>query len=260
MKALHRSHLFPLFVNLLFIVSLLAGCATVKKIWPFSGKGNGQQVIQQEKTEEKLKSEALTYFRRGRFLLAEELFQKIKDRYPFSPYATIAELRQADCKFFEGAYEEAIPLYEEFEKLHPTNPNVPYALFQLGTCYYRLMASPDRDQTFTHKAIETYMRLIRRYPDSPYSFEASRRIRFAINRLAQHEMVVAKWYMRVGELKQARLRLNLILDHYPNTPTAQEASQMLARLGRKGDESVSSSSRGHTVGEERPFWKRLWPF
>ncbi len=245
---------------LLLSVPLFTGCAPLKKIWPFSNKGNAQKVIQPEKTEEKLKSEALTYFRRGRFLLAEELFQKIKDRYPFSPYATIAELRQADCKFFQGAYEEAIPLYEEFEKLHPTNPDVPYALFQLGTCYYRLMASPDRDQTFTHKAIETYMRLIRRYPDSPYSFEASRRIRFALNRLAQHEMVVAKWYKRVGEVKQARLRLNLILENYPNTPVAQEARHLLAQLEGKGHEEEGSSSKGHTVGQNRPFWKRLWPF
>ena len=213
----------------LFLVSL-SGCSSVKSLWPFSHGKTPSQDIHEEKTEEKLESEAFNYFRRGRFLLAEELFQKLKDRYPFSPYATMAELRLADCKLFQGSFEEAIPLYEEFERLHPTNPYVSYALYQLGTCYYRFMASPDRDQTFSHKVIETYTRLLRRYPDSPYSFEASRRIRFATNRLAEHEMVVAKWYIRIGKTKQAKQRLHTVLERYPDTPTANEARLMVERL------------------------------
>jgi len=236
-------------ILLVFVVLALSGCASVSKLWPFHGKK-----VQKEapKTEEQLQEEANRDFRKGRFTLAEEVFQKIKDRYPFSPYATIAELRLADCKFFKEEYEEAIPLYEEFERLHPTHSYMPYAIFQEGTCYYRLMASPDRDQSFTHKAIETYERLLRRYPDSPYSFEAKRRVRKARDRLAAHELVVAKWYIRVKQYKQALARLEGVLTQYPDTPTAQEAKTLKAR--------VSQRLEAQEKGQRRSLIRRILPF
>ncbi len=240
---------------ILFVGPYLSGCSTLGKVWPFSGNQQKRQQLEPVKTEEKLQKEAIQYFRRGRFILAEELFQKIKDRYPFSPYAAIAELRLADCKFFQGLYEEAIPLYEEFEKLHPTHQYVPYAIFQIGTCYYRLMATPDRDQTFTHKVIETFERLLRRYPDSPYSFEAKRRIQVARERLAAHELVVAKWYIRTGQKKQALFRLKTLLERYPNTTIAGDAQQLQSQLLSSPEGKVAEIE-----DETSSIWKSLWPF
>ncbi len=254
----------PCLVFLLVLLLLLpAGCASKggrggKGGW-FSSWFKRQGKIQGlDESAEKKAREAMDYFQRGRFLLAEELFQKVKDRYPFSPYATLAELRLADCKFYSGEYEAAIPLYEEFERLHPTNEAVPYVIFMQGTAYYRLMDTPDRDQTFTKKMIETYQRLLRRFPDNPYRLEAKRRIEEGRELLAQHEIVVVKWYMRVDMLPQAKHRLLLVREKYPDTQAALEAQRLLAEVERSMKTAKASSLSGELPeGAKKSWWDKL---
>ncbi|PXF55127.1 MAG: hypothetical protein C4B57_04190 [Deltaproteobacteria bacterium] len=209
-------------------------------------------------SEVNLSEKAMDYFVSGRYILAEEIFKKVRDRYPFSPYAVLAELRLADCKFYMGDYEEAISLYEEFEKLHPVNEAVPYVIFQEGSCYYNLMEAPDRDQTFTHKLIETYGRLLNRYPESPYSYEARKRIAEAKNRLARHEVLVARWYMRTGQVLQAKNRLETAIDLYPDTPAGMKAARILKKEKIFQDISAAGADKEKEPGVS--WWRRLIPF
>ncbi len=203
--------------------------------------------------------EAMDYFNNGRYLLAEEIFQQVRDRYPFSPQATLAELRLADCKYYRMLYEEAIPLYQEFEKLHPNNDAIAYVIFMEGSCYYELMDTADRDQENTHRMIDTYDRLLKRYPDSPFSYEARKRVKEGRDLLAEHELVVAKWYARTDQEKQAINRLNLLLALYPDTKWVDEARELL--------EKQTHSMAGEDQREEErvkkilePWYKKLWPF
>ncbi len=246
-----------LVVGLLFTVSLiLSGCAAKS-----GGQENNKGFFSWFKkaaqpkpldNEVALTKEAMNYFQRGRYLLAEELFQKIRDRYPFSPYATVAELRLADCKFYLHRYEEAIPLYEEFEKLHPTNEAIPYVIFQESSCYYKLMEPPDRDQTFTKKLIDTCERLLKRYPDSPFSYEARKRIAKARTVLAEHELVVAKWYLRTHQIPQAINRLETILTKYPDTSVKREAARLLSRARSRLAKEEGGAEQGN-----RSWWERI---
>ena len=250
---------FPLVLLLLMAV---VACATK----PQGSKGNWftswfkrQQVQGLDETAAKKAKEGMDYFRRGRFEMAEEIFQKVKDRYPFSPYATLAELRLADCKFYSGDYEAAIPLYQEFERLHPTNEAVPYAIFMEGTAYYRLMDTPDRDQSFTKKMIETYQRLLRRYPNNPYRLEAKRRIEEGRELLASHEMVVAKWYRRVGMAEQARYRLQYLLKRYPETRAAAMAKGLLPRVEKEVAAQEAEAARlAANGGKKAPWYLRFF--
>lgn len=215
--------------------------------------------------EAQLTARALEYFQKERYQLAEEEFQKIRDRYPFSPYATVAELRLADCKYYRGIYEEAIPLYQDFEKLHPTNEAIPYVIFQIGSCYYNLMDTPDRDQAATKNMIETYERLITRYPDSPFTLEAEKRIKEGRALLAEHEWVVAKWYFRTDQLPQGVKRLENIIALYPDTPIYPAAVKELLKyeyvyeyLKREGYDQDKTES---VTGEgEKPWWKWMVPW
>ena len=203
-----------------------------------------------------LTHEAMDLFSRGKFLSAEEKFQKVHDRFPFSPYATLAELRLADCKFHEGEYEEAIGLYQEFEKLHPTNEAVPYVIFQEGNSYYRMMDTPDRDQNNAKKLIEIMERLTKRFPDSPYDFQARRMIAEARENLAQNNVVIAKWYMKVDKDRQAKKRLEYVVNQYPETKSAFEAERLLRKLGVNNENAALSEEKK----KKEPFWKRAIPF
>ena len=209
-----------------------------------------------------LTAKAMHYFDIGRYQLAEEEFKKIRDRYPFSPYATVAELRLADCKFYQGLYEEAIPLYEEFENLHPTNEAVPYVIFQIGSCYYKLMDTPDRDQTSTRKMIDTYNRLIKRYPESAFTLEAERRITEGRALLAEHEWVVAHWYLRTDHVPQALKRLENIVTLYPDTPIYYKAARTLAehRDELAQLEHHESENAESVLLKKEHWWDKIWPF
>ncbi|NDY42476.1 outer membrane protein assembly factor BamD [Dissulfurirhabdus thermomarina] len=218
------------------VLVLAAGCGGAAPERKVGIRGEDAQLVEAAD----LARQAMAVYRKGQFIQAEELFQKLKDRFPFTPYASLAELRLADCRFYQGGrYEEAITQYEEFEKLHPANEAIPYVVFQIGTSYYRLMEAPDRDQTATRKMIETYERLLKRFPDSPYTLEARRRIAAGRERLAEHELVVARWYLRVGKRAQARFRLEGILRDYPETRTAATARRLMAGLVEAGDPGPS---------------------
>lgn len=248
-------------------ICFLSGCADKgkgikfdKSKTAFSEFGPVDEPSEELENEVDLSQEAMDHFVKGHYTLAEETFQKIRDRYPFSPYVTLAELRLADCKFYTGNYQEAIALYEEFEKLHPTNDAIEYVIFQEGTCYYKLMKGPDRDQTFTHKLIEVYERLLKRYPDSPYSYEARRRIAEARNRLARHELTVARWYIRTGQISQAVNRLEIAMNNYSDTPAGIKAARILEK--RKGSSSASDSGIEVDRSEKSQgsWWRTLIPF
>ncbi len=250
----------PALIVAVLLVLSLSGCAGrsgSKGSW-FASWFKRQKVEGLDQTAAKKAREGMDFFRRGRFEMAEEIFQKVKDRYPFSPYATLAQLRLADCKFYSGDYEASIPLYEEFERLHPTNDAVPYAIFMEGTAYYRLMDTPDRDQTYTRKMIETYRRLLQRYPRNPYRLEAKRRMEEGRELLARHEMVVARWYRRVGMYEQARYRLRYLIHHYPETEAADVARILLPRvekeLAAKGAQEKREVAQG---GGQGRWWHRL---
>jgi len=141
-KNCFNSLLWLFLAAFLFSVSS-SGCALWKKKEP-------------DPTPQGLYEKAMNYFNKKKYENAAEAFKKVKEEFPLSDYTLLAELRTADSYFFNKNYAEAIVLYEEFRKLHPMHPEVPYTIYQLGMCHYKQMHTLDRDQTETEKAIEQF--------------------------------------------------------------------------------------------------------
>ncbi len=226
--------LLVLLISLLF----LAGC----------GAKQGPHLAQEQL--QKLVKRATKEYKAGQWEIAEEAFREIRDRFPDSPYALWAELKMADCKFYAKEYQEAIVLYQEFEKLHPTNEAIPYVLYQIGTCYYKMILPPDRDQSFTRKAIEAYQRLLASYPDSPYTWEVKKRIAHCREVLADHELYVAHFYHRIHYYRAAYHRLLYLLQTYPHTKAAQKAQRQV----RKYYAQALEETKKLAAGTLKDFW------
>ncbi len=75
-----------------------------------------------------LATEAETLYLDGDYEKAAETFQQIKDRFPYSRYALLADLRVGDAYLKSKRYEEALLAYDDFIRLHPKNEAVPYAI------------------------------------------------------------------------------------------------------------------------------------
>jgi outer membrane protein assembly factor BamD len=238
------------------ILPLLGGCSAWNSVTSMFSSPPPEE-MKVTGTDADMTREAMEFFNTGRYMMAEEIFQKIRDRYPFSPYATVAELRLADCKYYRDFYLEALPLYENFEQLHPTNDAIPYVIYQEGACYYEMMDTPDRDQSNTLKMIDTYRRLLTRFPESPFSYEAKKRIKEGTDLLAEHEYVVAEWYSRVDRPACAVNRLERLIMLYPDASIRPEAEELLA--SQKAI-MVINSEEAKILPDTEPWYRKLWPF
>lgn len=61
----------------------------------------------------------LTELKDENHLEAIKYFSFVKTRFPYSRYATLAELRIADTHLARGRYIEAVDAYRQFIKFHP---------------------------------------------------------------------------------------------------------------------------------------------
>ncbi len=176
-----------------------------------------------EKGPRELMEEGLRDMRDGFYEGAIQVFQEIKDKYPYSEYAVLAELKIADALYYKGNYDEAYEAYTEFERLHPVNPNIPYVIYQKGMCHFERVSTIDRDQYHTKKALEEFERLIRRFPNSKYARIAKWRLRKCYSNLARHEIYVANFYYKMKKYRAALGRYRYAITHYPDVGQYYEA-------------------------------------
>ncbi|MCL7486776.1 MAG: outer membrane protein assembly factor BamD [Desulfobulbaceae bacterium] len=217
------SRLAPL-VLLLFLTISLTGCATLSEWFGFSDSSTVQ------KSAASLAVEGMDAFNVGSYHSALESFEEILDRYPFSPEAMLAELKAADSHYYQNHFLEAKVLYQQFEERHPTNEAIPYVMFQIGMCDFARADRIDRDTSGAKDAIQSFSRLLRAYPDSPYTNEAKARIRAAREFLVNHEFFVAIFYLKTDRYDESAHRLKYILAMYPDSTVAPKAEKLLAQI------------------------------
>lgn len=196
-------------------VLTLSGCAWFGKDKP-------------EKPAQQLVQEGVADYDRGNYKNALEAFQQLRDWYPFSKYAILAELRIPDAHYHLEEYPEAVAAYEEFERLHPRNEAVPYVIYQIGRCHFEQIDAVDRDQTSARKAMETFQRLIRQYPDDPYAKQANGHLVACIQSLAGHEFYVGQFYYKRQYYQAALHRFMAVINQYPDVGYHQQALRYIA--------------------------------
>ena len=200
----------------IIFVSLFNGCAVYDRFFKAS----------EDKRPEELMSEGISSLERGNFEAATEAFQNIKDRYPYSKLAITAELKMADALYQDSEFFLAYDAYDEFERLHPRDKNIPYVIYRKGMCYFRQMKSIDRDQTPSLKAKEEFEKLIKRFPRDEYANRARKNIRNCLIFLAEYELYVGHYYYKVKKYKAALGRYKYIIKNYPDMGQYHEALEL----------------------------------
>ncbi len=163
-----------------------------------------------------LANEAEARYNEGDYEEAAEVFQQLKDRYPYSRFALLADLRVGDAYYKAGRFDEAVLAYDDFVRLHPKNEAVPYALYQMGMVYHHQMLIPSRDPSMAKKARDTFQRLLRNYPKSEWAIKAKPRLQEATARMASHDMFVGDFYLRTKHFRAAIGRYKRVLTDYPD--------------------------------------------
>jgi outer membrane protein assembly factor BamD len=158
---------------------------------------------------------------------AKKYFQFVKQKFPFSKYATMAELALADTQYAQGNYTESIESYKSFARLHPTHEKVEdgYIAFRISESYYRDMPedlwimppSYEKDQSAVLDAQRELESFHKRFPDSPYSKKVQDMRQEVLKRLVDHEVYVARFYLKTDHPKAAAMRLEGAIQRYPGS-------------------------------------------
>lgn len=217
-------------VALLIAAIILSGCAWFES--------------REDLTAAELAAEGMDAYEFGNYRTAIEHFQKLKDWYPFSKYAILAELKIPDAHYRLQEYEEAIFAYESFENLHPRNEAVPYVIYQIGRCYFDRLDTVDRDQTNARKALEVFGRLMERFPQDPHARAAAAHRLECLKSLAGHEFYVGRYYYDNKRYKAALERFHRLLVDYPDVgvhyPTLQYLSRCESELEKAAQEASAA--------------------
>jgi outer membrane protein assembly factor BamD len=191
---------------------------------------------------------------------ALKYFQFVKQKFPFSKFAVLAELAIADTQFARGNYTEAVDSYKSFIRLHPTHEKVEdgYAAFKVGECYYKdmpddiwlLPPSYEKDQSAVSDALRELEDFRKKYPDSKYLKSAEPLLKEVLRRLVDHEVYIARFYLSRDHGRAAALRLEGAVRRYPGSGREPE---LLFALGQTylqmGDPLRSKQSFARVVSD-----------
>jgi outer membrane protein assembly factor BamD len=159
--------------------------------------------------------------------------EKLEARYPYGKFAQQAQLDVAYAYWKSGERASAIAAADRFIKLYPNHPNVDYAWYLKGLVNFNenqgifsILDNPDmteRDPKGSHAAFEAFKEVATRFPESKYAQDATARMRFLVNSLAQNEVHVARYYMKRGAFVAAANRAQHAVQNYPQAPAIEEA-------------------------------------
>jgi outer membrane protein assembly factor BamD len=193
---------------LLVSMMLISGCTFT---WPWTKKASMSRA-----TPDGLYQQGLEHYQDGSYKKSVEVFQRLKEEYPLSRLAIMAELGIADSYFSDKEYPDAELAYSEFLNLHPTNENLPYVMYQIGMCHFNQVTTIDRDQSETFKALKEFERLTARFSDSKFSFMAEKMIRECKKKLGEREFYVGEFYFNIKQYRAALRRFEKIAREYAN--------------------------------------------
>ncbi|RLE20312.1 MAG: hypothetical protein DRJ08_07150 [Acidobacteria bacterium] len=176
----------------------------------------------------------LTYLSDGKYAKARQYFQLIIDNAANSKEFSKAKLGIADAEFFdlERGAGDALADYESYLIYFPISKDAPYAQYMVGMCYYSQISTPDRDQSFSHQAIEAFEKLRQKYPNSPYSKLSEEKIKACWQRLAAHEFEVGVFYYKARSYVASSRRFEYLLDNYLSYISRKEKEQTYYFYGR----------------------------
>ena len=186
------------FVKYLILCLLLVACSTPRP----QGKTEAEILF---KEAELLKED-------GHYILATEKLNLIRSQFPYSYYATHAELLQADILYMQENYIESAAAYILFKDFHPKFKKNDYVVMRIADSFYNQLPDTfDRDLSPSYEAIKYYEEVIRLYPKSENAAKSKEKIQRCKELLAKKDRYIADFYYKTEVFDSARHRYLYIL-------------------------------------------------
>lgn len=230
------------------LLSLISGCALIDSYFLPPPEDTAQEIYEagMEAMHEKEYSDA------------QEYFNKLKDRFPFSPYALKGELALGDAYFLDEKYLMALDAYKEFEALHPSNEEIPYVIFQIGNTNYHMFKSIDRRQGNIKEGLEYFYRLKDSFPNSEYAVKADDLIAKSRRILAEHEVYVADFFWRTEQYGPAWHRYQFVVENFSDVPDLRDYAKNRAQYSYFEYQKTLSEEERQRLQGSWMRWIKKW--
>jgi outer membrane protein assembly factor BamD len=206
----------------------LSGCAGTKDLWARMWGSSLPGDDQAAEPDRELARRAQERLDASDYKEAATLFQQLRDQYPQSPFAPLAQIKLGDAFYLDGKYEEAYAAYNNFTSNNFNSDALPYAYYQKGMCFYQRMNGIDHDQSPANKAIQEFDALVTTFPESKFAFMGQARIAESQNLLAGHEFYVGEFYYKRKDYDAAMRRFKGMIKSYPDSGYHQKAFNYIA--------------------------------
>lgn len=231
---------------LLVLLVILAACSTPRP--------------EGETEAEVLFKEAQTLVEDGRYLLATEKLNTVRSKYPYSFFATHAELLLADVQFKQENYTEAAASYILFRDFHPKHERSDYVVFMIAESFYNQLPDTfDRDLSAANEAIKYYRDLLKVHSKSTYAQSAQDKINRCEKMLRDKEQYIADFYFKTKVYDAARFRYLEILKLFNDKKLIEHAAIRVLESSAKLDDRGACDNyyKSFTVRLETQGRKRL---
>jgi outer membrane protein assembly factor BamD len=125
---------------------------------------------------------------------AAKLFDEVERQHPYSKWATQAQLMSAYSYYLVDSYDDAIPALERFN---------------------------------TEQAQRALSDVVARFPNTPYSRDATVKLDLVRDHLAGKEMDVGRYYLKRGQHLAAINRFKVVVDKFQTTSHVPEALERM---------------------------------
>jgi len=204
---------------------VIVGCAPVQKTGSYTDDAR------------RAYERAMSSFESEDCITAEPLFRDIRANYPYTRYAALSELREADCLSMQDKHAEAIEVYQRFARVRASHEDVPYARFKAAESQFAqiptewLLSPPahERDLRAARDALKDLRRFLLDFPDQEQAAEAAEMEKKTLGLLARHELYVADFYLIREKPKAAISRLRDLLRSYEGSGYEPQALLLMGR-------------------------------
>ncbi|MCI5060168.1 MAG: outer membrane protein assembly factor BamD [Alphaproteobacteria bacterium] len=180
---------------------------------------------------------------------AINLFQEVERQYPYSKWATKAQLMAAYAAYKSDQYDEAVLAVNRFVELHPGNADIDYAFYLKALAFYEQISDVARDQAMTEEALKAFDTIITRFPNSQYTRDAKLKRDLTLDHLAGKEMEIGRYYLNRHQINAAINRFRTVVKDFQTTTHVPEALHRLVEayltLGLRSEAKRVAAVLGH---------------
>ena len=160
-------------------------------------------------------------------------------------------------------YKFALRLYKNFKDLYPGSEHIGFVLRREIECSFAQLLTYDRDQTNTQDTLKLceefmeYKNIFAEHVQAVVDIEKQCR-----QRLFEHEMYVAEFYLFRGNFKAAQKRIDTIGKQFNGTSFVVEppALEFKIRLAQANDDMLSATKYKIELAQKYPQHTKALPF